>query len=188
MKALAYPLLLAVGMTANQAVLSAEPARLENRFDRSEVEWIRQAGNSSISGEAFLKLEDGTIKSCSGFNVELLPVAKYSSDRIARTYGNTELGQVLLEDNPPTFTPDAREYHEMVLKSVCNERGEFFFGNIASGAYYVIAFIIWDAEGKDGVPARTGGGVMKRITVEPHSENRIRLEVPDTPHSDGESR
>lgn len=187
MKTLLYLALLSAALAASQGTRASESLKLESRFDRKEVEWIRQAGNSSVSGDAFLKLKDGTVKGCAGFGVELLPVATYSNERIFRTYGNNDQGQILLEDNPPKFTPDAPEYHEMVLKSVCNEHGEFVFDNVAPGSYYAIAFIIWDIEGKDGA-AKTGGGVMKRIEVKPHSKNRIRLGSQDAPDSVAKGR
>lgn len=176
MKILAYSVLLICGLIGNQVALSSDPVELDSEFDSNEVKWIKETGNSSVSGEAFLRLKDGTFKGCSGFGVELLPVAKYSNERILKTYGNTDHGQVLLEDNPPKFTPDAKEYHEMVIKSVCNERNEFSFSNVASGTYYVIAFIIWDVNEKDGA-SKSGGGVMKRINVKPNSENRIQLRI-----------
>lgn len=176
MKIFAYSVLLAFGLIGNQAVLSADLVELENEFDGDEVKWVKEAGNSSVSGKAFLKLKDGALKGCSGFGVELLPVAKYSNERIFKTYGNNDQGQVLLEDNPPKFTPDAEGYHEMVIKSVCNEHDEFAFDNVPSGAYYVIAFIIWDVKDENGA-SKSGGGVMKRIHVAPNSENRIELRM-----------
>ena len=176
MKILAYSVLLIFGLIGNQVALSSDPIELESEFDSNEVKWIKEAGDSSISGEAFLKLKDGTFKDCSGFSVELLPVAKYSNERIFRTYGNNDHGQVLLEDSPPKFTPDAKEYHEMVIKSACNVRNEFSFSNVASGAYYVIAFIIWNVNEKDGA-SKSGGAVMKRIHVKSNSENRVQLRM-----------
>jgi hypothetical protein len=177
MKAPAYSVLLIVGLIGHQVAFSLDPVELESEFDRDEVKWIREAGNSSVEGQAFLKLKDGTLKGCSGFSVELLPVAKYSNERIFKTYGNNERGQVLLEDNPPKFTPDAKEYHDMVIKTRCNERNEFLFSNVPSGAYYVMAFIIWDVSEK-GVASKTGGGVMNRVHVKPNSKNRVQTAAP----------
>ena len=80
------------------------------------------------------------------------------------TYGNDQQGQILMEQNPPKFTPDVPEYHDMLIKGACDVRGEFNFSTVPAGDYFVIAFIIWDdASGR--TPRKTGGGVMKRIQV-----------------------
>ena len=176
MRIIAHSIPLICALIAHQVAFSSEPVQLESEFDRDEVKWVTEAGNSSVSGDAFLRLKDGTFKGCAGFGIELLPVAKYSSERIFKTYDNNERGQILLEDNPPKFTPDAKEYHEMLLKSRCNERNEFSFSNVPSGSYYVMAFIIWDVTA-NGQTSKAGGGVMGRLDVKPNSDNRIQLKV-----------
>lgn len=165
------PLLVAISA---QLCLAAEPVQLDSRFDRDEVSWIEEPGTATVSGQAHLTLRDGSRKGCAGFHVELLPVARYSTERILKTYGNTERGQVLLEDNPPKFTPDAAGYHEMVIKASCDQRHRFSFRQVPAGDYYVIAFIIWDVPGAPGT--KTGGGAMKRLRVEPGSANELLVE------------
>jgi hypothetical protein len=151
-----------------------DPLKLESPFDMEAVKFVKEPGDATVMGQAFLKLRDGTLKSCAGFNVELLPVAAYSNERIFKTYRSNEQGQILLEQNPPKFTPDVKEYHEMLLKSSCDAQGEFRFKNVAAGDYYVMAFIIWEATTGDAA-SKTGGGVMKRIHVEPNSTNVVLL-------------
>ena len=149
--------------------VAGAPVQLDNAFVLDDVRWVRSAGNSTVSGKVSLKMRDGTAKSCAGFPVELLPVAKYSSERIFRTYASNTSGQVLLEDNPPKFTPDAPEYHVYLLKSSCDAQGEYRFENVPAGDYYVMAFIIWDVAGSNPA-AKSGGAVMKRIRVAPDSK------------------
>jgi hypothetical protein len=148
--------------------------QLDSTFNVDDVRWVREVGNSSVSGKAFLKLRDGSEKDCAGFNVELLPVATYSSERIFRTYGNNRAGQVLLEDNPPQFTPDAPGYHEYVLKGTCDAAGEFRFDKVPAGDYFVMVFIIWELSGLNP-PVRTGGALMKRIHVNPRANLQVEL-------------
>ncbi|RYG12397.1 MAG: hypothetical protein EOO07_19115 [Chitinophagaceae bacterium] len=158
----------------SQLTFSSTPVELKNEFSVDEIKWVTKKGNSSVYGEAFLKLNDGTLKDCSGFNIELLPAAKYSNERIFKTYGNNNSGQILLEDNPPKFTPDVKEYHEMLIKSTCDNDGKFIFNNVPSGNYYLIAFIIWDAN-ESNKPTKTGGAVMKRVEIRENSKHRIEL-------------
>lgn len=153
---------------------AAEPVKLQSAFSAEEIGFVKQAGDATVSGKAFLKLADGTYKSCAGFNIELLPVAAYSRERIGHTYGNTEQGQILLEQNPPKFAPDVPEYHDMLLKGVCDAQGEFRFGEVPAGDYFVMAFIIWD-DTSGATPRKTGGAAMKRIRVAPGSQQAVLL-------------
>lgn len=173
MKNTPLSMILSFGLTGMQGAL-AEPLRVEAAFDPDAVSWIRGPGDASVSGQAFIRLKDGSLKGCAGFGVELLPVADYSSERIRRTYANTDQGQILIEDHPPTFIPDVREYHEMVLKANCDASNEFVFSKVPAGQYYVLAFIIWDVGTGKNV-AKAGGAVMKRIDVQPHSGNVVQL-------------
>lgn len=140
---------------------AAEPIQLENRFDPEEVKWIQTQGNSSISGTAFLQLDKGEKKGCASFGVELLPVAKYANERIFKIYGNNLSGQILLKNKIPKFTPDHPQYHELVRKTVCDEKNAFTFNDLPAGDYYVIAFIIW----KDEKGQEDGGVVMKKLSL-----------------------
>jgi hypothetical protein len=151
------------------------PVKLESAFDADAVKFATVPGTATVTGRAALRLADGSTKSCAGFNVELLPVAAYSKERIGRTYGNLDAGQILLEQKPPKFTPDVKEYHDLLIKGVCDATGEFRFETVAAGEYFVIAFIIWDAKAGDAA-TKTGGAVMKRIRVSDGQSHAVRLE------------
>lgn len=153
---------------------TASTIQLDSTFDIDAVKWVRESGDAVVSGKAFLTLRDGTVKNCAGFAIELLPVATYSSERIFRTYGNNHAGQVLLEDNPPKFTPDAPGYHEYLLKSSCDAQGTFTFQKVPAGDYFLMAFIIWDVAGSNP-PVKTGGAAMKRIHVNPRARLSVEL-------------
>lgn len=154
--------------------IAAELVHLKSRFDPGQVQWVAQPGDAHVSGTAFLTLSDGSRKSCAGFKVELLPVADYSNERIRLTYGNNQQGQILLDQNPPAFTPDAPAYHELLLKSQCDEQGVFAFNKVPAGEYYVMVFIIWhDTVG--GAKRPQGGAVMKRIRVGARAQVRVAI-------------
>lgn len=153
---------------------AADPIPLQSQFNSDEISWVTSPGNSVVSGKASLTLKDGSVKSCAGFNVELLPVAAYSNERINFVYGNNQQGQVLMEDNPPKFTPDVKEYHEMLLKSQCNAEGVFYFKQVPAGDYYVMVFIMWD-EPKAEATKTAGGAMMKKIHVAPGTRMAVQL-------------
>jgi hypothetical protein len=142
---------------------AAEPLTLENSFSAEELEWIKEKGKATITGKAYIRLEDGSYKGCDGFNMELLPTTAYSSERIQKTYGNTEQGQILISQNPPKFTPDPKAYHELSLKTTCGEGDTFVFQDVPQGEYYVMAFIFW--RGSEESKSLEGGGVMKHLRV-----------------------
>lgn len=154
--------------------LAAEPIEIKSAFKVYDVKWVKEKGGASVVGSASIKLENGELKGCAGFNVELLPVADYSSERILKTYGNNKRGQILVSENPPKFTPDVKEYHEMVIFSKCNADNEFVFNDVPAGNFYVLAFIIWD-ETKAHVSVKSGGAVMKKIKVKSNSKVEVRL-------------
>ncbi len=163
-----------LGSICAAVAVAGEPLKLDSTFSIDEVKFVKQSGTSTVTGAAFLKLADGTFKDCAGFVVELLPVAAYSKERIVKTYGNDQQGQILMEQKPPKFTPDAPEYHDMLIKGECDRRGEFIFSQVPAGDYFVIALIIW-AETSGSTSRETGGGVMKRISVAPESRVQVQL-------------
>jgi hypothetical protein len=156
--------LLFAGLVANSAVMSAEPVTVDSPFNLEELKFVTVPGTASISGRAVLELADGSRKGCAGFNVELLPVTAYSSERIFKTYGNVQRGQILLEQNPPKFTPDVKEYHELLIKGACDAEGVFHFEKVPAGDYFVMAFLIWEEKAGDSV-RKTGGARMQRLRV-----------------------
>ena len=154
---------------------ATEPLRVEAPFRLEELAFVKLPGTATVTGESGIQLGDGTFKDCAGFNVELLPVTPYSRERIFKTYGNADRGQILLEQNPPRFTPDVREYHEWLLKGSCDARGRFRFEKVPAGDYFVMVFIIWE-EPSDGGPRKSGGAVMQRIHVEPGAQVSLVLD------------
>ena len=158
--------LLTVGLFSQQA-LSSDLIAVESKFDPDEISWVKKEGTAIVEGEAYIKLEDGSYKGCSGFSIELLPVSAYSDERIYKTYGSNKSGQILIKENPPKFTPDHKLYHDLVIKSTCDSENRFSFSNVHPGDYYIMAFIIWNGT--------EGGGVMKRVSLKDGSKLRAVL-------------
>jgi hypothetical protein len=159
---------------SSHVVYAEKPLPLENRFSAEDLEWVQQKGKAIVKGKAYIKLENGSYKGCDGFNIELLPVTGYSRERIQKTYGNTQKGQILISQNPPKFTPDPKAYHELTLKAKCAEGDNFVFEDVPQGEYYVMAFIFWrESEGAKGLE---GGAVMKHLHVKSDDVHEVVLE------------
>ncbi|MDN4502812.1 hypothetical protein QX776_10370 [Alteromonadaceae bacterium BrNp21-10] len=161
-----------LGLLSVSNLAKAEVIELDSRFKIEEVQWIRGEGNASLTGKAFIKLENGEYKSCAGFQIELLPVAPYSSERIFKTYGSTLQGQILLSQSPPSFTPDTKAYHEMEIIGKCDDNGVFTFNNIKAGEFFIMAFIIWDEQQGDK-NTKQGGGVMQYIHLKDNQPQQV---------------
>ena len=174
MKVRGCSLVLLAGLFACSAVSSAEPLTVDSPFNLAELKFVREPGNAAISGRAVLELAGGLLKDCAGFKVEMLPVTAYSSERIFKTYGNVQRGQILLEQNPPKFVPDVKEYHELLLKSSCDAQGVFHFENVPAGDYFVMAFLIWEEQAGDS-ERKTGGALMQRLRV--GNNDRVAIEM-----------
>lgn len=153
-------LLIILSLASSIGVCAQQPLALESRFNADEVSWILEPGTATLRGSAYLKLADGSYRGCGDFHVELLPSAAYADERIYLTYGNNSEGQILMAENPPKFTPDAEQYHELNLSTECDDKHRFIFHDVPAGEYYLIAFIIW-SEGE----ALAGGGVMQKVSI-----------------------
>lgn len=157
-----------IGCVSNQ---EEPPVKLKKTFLVNEVEFVKAVGNSTVEGSAFIKLEDGSLKGCSGFHVELLPASQYANERIYWNYKNNERGQILMSQKPPKFEPDVKEYHDYVIKTECDNNNTFEFSHVPAGDYYVIAFIIWGDK-----PDFHGGAVMQKLSVADSSTYNVKLE------------
>lgn len=154
-------LLISASTIATTSV-AAESIALKSEFKSADVARINAQGDASVSGTAQIRLANGEYQGCAGFNVELLPAAAYADERILHTYGNNLRGQILMAQNPPSFTPDVKAYHELLRKTTCDDDNHFSFAEVAAGDYYIIAFIIWDEGDK-----KHGGGVMQHVHLNP---------------------
>jgi hypothetical protein len=90
MKKTAY-LLSSTFLLLSPFALSLNPIQLKNPFSIDDVKWVKTAGASSYTGQAFLTLKKSS-KGCAGFGVELLPAVKYSNERILKSYVNNDHG------------------------------------------------------------------------------------------------
>lgn len=169
MKALLQALAIAAALPIQ--ALSQPLIQLQSPFVLKDIQFIHNPGNAIVQGTASIQLEDGSLKNCAGFTIELLPSAAYADERILKTYRNNERGQILMSEQPPRFTPDDKRYHANVRKTQCDSEGRFVFKHVAAGTYYVMAFIIWSEDG-----TKYGGGVMRRMTIS--TDDNIKMHAP----------
>jgi hypothetical protein len=142
---------------------------LSTSFDRNEVRWSTDPGDNSVSGQAFMRTQGGTIVTCAGLETQLIPVSKYSTQRIVTIYGSSESGFRNWYDLTNTkFEPDSLDYQNFNRKITCDAQGNFKFDKLANGSYYLVSAVLWTAG-----EARQGGAIMRRVTLKDGENKNI---------------
>ncbi len=140
---------------AEKAVFS-----IREPFDSARAKRLVSDGPNSITGRAIMKRRDGSIASCAGQKVFLVPVTAYSAVRIRALYGSDQRG-VMIGTSSIRFDPDPPEYSQLVRSTECDRDGNFRFQRVADGAFFVTAVVRWDSQGK-----REGGSLMQRVSID----------------------
>ncbi|WP_457626979.1 hypothetical protein [Persephonella sp.] len=135
---------------------------LSSGFSMSDVSWFYKKGDNILIGQAFLRTENGTVITCAGYEVQLIPYSEYAAERLRFIYGNDKEGFIPIEKYPKKikFYPDYAEFDRVKKTAVCDANGIFKFKDLPDGTYFVITKIIWYA------PRLKGGYLMKRVTLE----------------------
>tara|TARA_Y100000768_G_scaffold360450_1_gene317704 strand:- start:157 stop:687 length:531 start_codon:yes stop_codon:yes gene_type:complete len=142
---------------------------MKNSFSVDELDWFIAGGTTTVEGSAFLRQRGGGIVTCAGNEVNLVPVTKYSTERMTFLYENTEFG--ILQTGLPAILrgklfkggETAGAYLKYLLKTTCDVDGKFQFQNVPQGSYYLITKVEWNT-GRN-MFENEGGMIMKRVLV-----------------------
>lgn len=105
-------------------------------FDAQAAAFVNAPGRAKISGQAFVRQNNGKLLRAVGTDVFLVPRTAYADERIRAIYGN------LKRQSPGVRVPDADPLYEQYMrKTVASSGGSFSFEQVADGEYYVIAMI-----------------------------------------------
>ncbi|MEO1989626.1 MAG: carboxypeptidase-like regulatory domain-containing protein [Martelella sp.] len=108
-------------------------------FDAQEAAFIHKQGDNTISGQAFLRRNDGVVVYAAGSEVSLIPKTAYAKERLDAIYmgGN-------IQSNPYIqLPPEPAGYLEAMRKVTADGEGRFTFRNVANGSYYVVTTVEW---------------------------------------------
>nr|WP_319514672.1 carboxypeptidase regulatory-like domain-containing protein [uncultured Cohaesibacter sp.] len=137
-------------------VSACVPTReIESPFDPAEAMIIRQQGKATISGQAFLRRNDGMVVYAAGSTVTLIPKTKYTMERMFLIYGGAKLTRY-----QPNFKNTPAEYYAYMKQTKADGEGKFTFESIAPGAYYIVVPVTWNVGG-----IQQGGSLMEEIAV-----------------------
>lgn len=139
---------------------------LSNSFNYNDFSWADKEGDNVISGTALLRTVGGDVKTCGGLQVNLLPDAPYSRERMLIFYRYADGGFYSIQDAGPgiIFMNEPHEYSRVGRTSVCDSQGNFRFDNVPNGSYFVIAEVTWGSP-LGGYLSSQGGRIMKRVEV-----------------------
>lgn len=126
-----------------------------SKFNPAEAEFINKSGTGIISGQAFLRRNDGIVVYAAGSEVILIPRTAYATERIGAIYRGGKLNNFMPE--PEQTDP---LYRQMTRRARANGEGRFEFSGLADGDYYVVTDVVWNIGG-----ARQGGSLMENASV-----------------------
>lgn len=133
----------------------ASVGTLTTSFDANQAAIINQQGKGSITGQAFLRRNDGVVVYAAGSEVGLIPKTAYADERMNQIYGGgkyTAFGKTFKNTDPA--------YETFIRKTVADGEGKFTFANVADGQYYLTTVVQWMAGNWP-----QGGALMERVTV-----------------------
>lgn len=136
-----------------------KPVQLTANFNTQEASELIKPGVNILSGSALIRQNGGGVVTCAGLPIQLIPKTAYAAERIKAIYGNTLRGYSPVMSQLK-FTPDYPEYLQLSRQTLCDAQGNFEFGDVADGDFFVISAIVWQV---GNYPQ--GGALMQAISV-----------------------
>jgi hypothetical protein len=133
--------------------------RIDTPYDKTLAARLLANGPNTVTGSASVRQRNGTVVTCAGQSVYLVPATDYARIRVRALYGSDERG-ASLDGRSYRFDPDPPEYSKLVRQAQCDANGRFRFDRVASGSFFLTAVVRWQ-EGE----RRAGGSLMQQVTT-----------------------
>lgn len=133
--------------------------RIDTPYDKTLAARLLANGPNTVTGSASVRQRNGTVVTCAGQPVFLVPATDYARIRVRALYGSDERG-ASLDGRSYRFDPDPPEYSKLVRQAQCDANGRFRFDRVASGTFFLTAVVRWQ-EGE----RRAGGSLMQQVTT-----------------------
>jgi hypothetical protein len=117
------------------------------KFDPAEAAYINETGNTTINGQGFQKRKDGVVVYAAGSDVALIPTSAYAINRVDQIFKEQKSVNIN-EVNGKFFEVTEPEYvkYQKIVKA--DNKGRFTFNNVATGNYFIVTTITWNAGDK----------------------------------------
>jgi hypothetical protein len=127
--------------------------------DVSVFDAYRGGGPGTVVGQAFIRRDNGSVVTCAGDKVLLIPYAGGFSKAwdVAQTGVQPVSGSGRRISEMAGSDP---RFSEIVRRSQCDAQGNFRFNNVPVGRWVVFTQVTWEAD-----DVRRGGGIGRRIAV-----------------------
>lgn len=147
---------------------------IQTPFDEDEMIRLSQSGKNTVKGSALIRQNNGGVVTCAGNTTSLIPVMKYSTERMNWVYKNSTKGfwRVIMMPNS-MYTNENPRYLELGRRTLCDAQGFFKFENIADGDYYLATSIIWSSGGNS--VTKEGGFLMLKVSVKDGETKEVVL-------------
>jgi hypothetical protein len=146
----------------------AQKVTLTSDFDEAGAKRLMADGDNTISGSALIRQQGGGVVTCAGNEVFLIPVTKFSTERMLAIYGSDQKGY--RNSGAIEFNQTPAEYLDHMRTVLGDAQGYFEFDKVANGEFYVSTNVSW-VVGYN----RQGGVLMQRVTVNDGETKKIVL-------------
>lgn len=123
-------------VTLSSCVTAPEP---KVPFNAQEAAFIHKQGNNTITGQAFLRRNDGVVVYAAGSDVYLIPKTPYSTERLNAIYQGGKLNTYM---KSPASPPG---YEEAMRSTKADGEGRFTFDRVSNGSYFITTSVVWMA-------------------------------------------
>jgi hypothetical protein len=128
--------ILALAVVLAACATMGPPLVMTASFDPEAASFIHAKGRAKVSGQAFVRLNNGKLLRAVGTDITLIPRTPYADERMAAIYGDDkQAGRAV---NIPDADP---RYVQSTRTTVASSGGSFSFDDVADGEYYVVAMI-----------------------------------------------
>lgn len=163
------PVALGAMLLASCATTAPPPTfTLAAPFNAADFAWSRMEGKNTIAGDAVLRTVGGDVKTCAGYQVQLLPATAYTQEYVTRRFKSPQGGYApFLSILQGTYTLDTG-LGDFKRTTTCNAQGAFTFSGLADGSYFVIAKVEWQSIAGGGYyyyNQTQGGDIALKVTV-----------------------
>ena len=125
-----------------------QPVQMTTTFNVDEHRPYYQAGTNTIKGQGFLRQKGRGVVTCAGNDVYLMPATPFFRELV---------NHVRAGEKPE---PTDSTYKLVLKKSQCNAQGNFEFGGVANGNWFVVTEVKWSVG-----YSQQGGALLEEVAV-----------------------
>jgi hypothetical protein len=152
-------LLAYAGCSAREPVREPAPpfVKLQTKFDYSEHEPYARPGENGVTGHAFLSQEGGSVVTCAGNRVLLLPATSYFREMFWH--------MIVTRREPEPLSNPYPSLKGMIRRTQCDADGNFSFSEVSDGTWFILT----------QVNARAGGVLIAELNLSNRTTTAVWL-------------